>query len=70
MKEQAYHDMKHEHAQRAESKKNYRKGAGRDRHLRSIDEGWDVGGPRWRIGWGGLPGEPRGREAPHSGRGQ
>lgn len=25
-----------------------------DRRWQSIKEGWDVSGPRWRIGWGGL----------------
>jgi hypothetical protein len=29
-----------------------------DRQKPSIDEGWDVGGPRWRIGWGGLAQKP------------
>jgi hypothetical protein len=29
-----------------------------DRRWQSIDEGWDVSGPRWRIGWGGLD-EPK-----------
>jgi hypothetical protein len=24
------------------------------RRWQSIKEGWDVSGPRWRIGWGGL----------------
>jgi hypothetical protein len=27
----------------------------KDRDSQSISQGWDVGGPRWRIGWGGLP---------------
>ena len=30
----------------------------KDRQKQSIDEGWDVGGARWRIGWGGLAQRP------------
>lgn len=28
-----------------------------DRRWESIKEGWDVSGPRWRIGWGGMDDE-------------
>jgi hypothetical protein len=70
MQERSYRDTKHQHDGRAQMGKNDRKGAGRDRHLQSIHEGWDVGGPRWRIGWGGLPVEPKERKAPHSERGR
>jgi hypothetical protein len=27
----------------------------KDRDFLAISQGWDVSGPRWRIGWGGLP---------------
>jgi hypothetical protein len=30
-----------------------------DRLRQSMEEGWDVAGPRWRIGWGGLYGHKR-----------
>ena len=35
-----------------------------DRRWKSIKEGWDVSGPRWRIGWGGLD-EEGGEDATH-----
>jgi hypothetical protein len=36
-----------------------------DRRWKSIKEGWDVSGPRWRIGWGGLDDDEVGEEATH-----
>jgi hypothetical protein len=37
-----------------------------DKRWQSIKEGWDVSGPRWRIGWGGL--DETQHEALHSER--
>jgi hypothetical protein len=47
MKDFPYRDMMHEH----ETAQKSRKSQTRERHF---EEGSDVGGPRWRIGWGGL----------------
>jgi hypothetical protein len=44
---------KHAQQYRPASKKKNRKERS-DRRWQSIKEGWDVSGPRWRIGWGGL----------------
>jgi hypothetical protein len=38
-----------------------------DRRWQSIKEGWDVSGPRWRIGWGGLE-ETQQQDVSHSER--
>jgi hypothetical protein len=45
----------HDTAPPARIRVRYDRGRVRDRDDRSVQEGWDVGGPRWRIGWGGLP---------------
>ncbi len=69
MKSHSDQEIKHAQVQRNEPTKK-RKNCPGDRYRRSIDEGWDVGGPRWRIGWGGLPLEDRRQITTHSERQQ
>ena len=47
MKKALYHDIIHEQ----EAALKIRKDRTHEAHF---EEGADVGGPRWRIGWGGL----------------
>ncbi|MGE4249865.1 MAG: hypothetical protein AB7F09_10760 [Parvibaculaceae bacterium] len=64
MKDSSFGHMKPARRHRDGSMTNDWKGRP-DRRSQSMEEEWDVGGPRWRIGWGGLSRE---RETGHSER--
>ena len=62
MTDTSYRDMRHEHEHHPEPAEESRKGPSSDRRRPPRGEGADVGGPRWRIGWGGLADTGRERD--------
>jgi hypothetical protein len=69
MKNLATRQLEHARKHRLGSKAKRREHRPDDWHSRSIYEGWEVSGPRWRLGWGGLPEATRHKDRHSAGEG-